>query len=178
MLLTRAVSVGALLLAWVPFTTVAQSVAPLAAGMRIRVRFQGTTQPIVGVVDTIGSDSIRLRPAGGRVASRRVALSAIDGIDVSRGQRSYGRAGAAVGTLVGVLAALAAESGRQSTSNSFEPDYSRVGAALGIACGGVVVGYVVGSQIHSEKWDAVPLTNVRVAPVSLNRVGMTVSMSF
>lgn len=157
-------------------TLAAQSGAPLAAGVRIRVRTR-TTPPdtLVGVLDTIGADTVRLRLRDERAPSR-VALSAIEGIDVSQGQRSYGREGAAVGSLVGLLVGLAAESGRRSTSNSFEPDYGRLAAALGIGFGGVVVGYIVGSQMHSEKWEAVPLTGLRIAPVGLSRVAITVSL--
>lgn len=177
MLVTRALSVGALLLACVPFTTVAQSVTPLAAGTRVRVRFQGTTQPVVGILDTIRSDTVRLRPESEPATSRRVAVSAIDGIDVSRGQRSYGWQGARVGGEVGLGVGLFAG---VATCKWFigQPDDCKLGVVFGAPVAGVLVGYIVGSRFHSEKWDAVPLSSLRVAPVSLNRVGITVSWSF
>lgn len=178
MLLTRAVSVGALLIASVRFASAAQSLAPLTRGTRIRITLNATpAQTVVGTLDTIGSDSIRLRPEGGRVASRRVAVSAIDGIDVSRGQRAYGWQGARVGGEVGLGVGLFAGI---ATCKWFigQPDDCKPGVVFGAPVAGVLVGYIVGSRFHSERWDAVPLTSLRVAPVSLNRVGMTVSLSF
>ena len=179
---TRLVSIFALVLITVASNSAmlaAQRTASLTPGARVRVRFKATTQPIVGILDTISRDTVRLGPEGEHAASR-VAVSTIEGIDVSRGQHSnVGKGAVWGGAIVGGMGlitgvALASDQGSLVSITGGEAvELTVASTALGAG-----VGALIGSLVRSEKWEAVPLSTLQVAPVSLNRVAITLSLSF
>ena len=173
---TRVVSVAALLVASISFAAAAQSRPPLTPGARIRGRFRTTPQSVVGVLDTISGDTVQVRPDGERGA-RVVTLTAIKAIDVSRGQRSNALKGAQVGLVAGGGVGLVAFVASCKKGFAGLPDCRDVWLFAPIA-GGLLVGTVIGSRSHSEKWESVPLSSLRVAPISSERLGVTFSIAF
>lgn len=191
MLPTRAVSVGALLLASLTISTrrlAAQQPTPPLPGERVRVHF---VSAVVGHVPDIPGfrlggllegafvgttlDTARLRAAND-TTTFAVPLSLVSHIEVHRGRRSNGPKGGALGAGVGGLVAVAAFLSSCKEGGMGLPDCKPAWLLAPVAGG--VLGYVIGSLSHSERWEAVPLSGLRVAPVSLNRVGITVSLSF
>lgn len=172
---TRLVSITVLVitaLASSAVTPAAQVPVPLVPGARIRLRLRMAAQPIVGTLDSISGDTLRLR-AEGESEARGVTLSTIEGIDVSRGQRSNAIKGAEVGLAVGGTVGLIGfiASCKEGFAGLPACRDTWLFAPMG---GGVLLAYVVGSLGHSEKWKAVPLPTLLVAPVSLNRMGITI----
>lgn len=149
-------------------------------GARIRVSL--TTSPeksVVGIADTLRGDWLRWWPAG--LSADSLRLSAIDRLELSQGRRSNtGRGavigGATIGTL-GLLVFGAMASAPEGDIMRLERGW-RDGLLLtgGAAAAGAIAGALVGSMFSSEHWQDIPLGGVRVAPVSLGRFGVGVSL--
>ena len=180
---------------WCFVTCLAGSVAmsaPLAAqtmpsqtiprGTRIRVSLKASPEKLlVGTADTLRNDWLRWRPADD--SSVTLPLSAINTLEISQGRHSNSGKGAKTGGVIlgglslatfGFLASLP------------EDDFFRLEGgwrdALLLTAGGTAagaaVGALIGSMSSSEHWQNVPLGSVQVAPVSLVRFGVGVSLRF
>lgn len=103
-----------------------------------------------------------------------VPLSLVSHIEVQRGRQSNGLKAGKFGTVVGGVVGLFgfASSCKEGFAGVPECDPTWLLAPVG----GGVLGYGIGSLSHSEKWEAVPLTSLRVAPLSLHRIAVTVSL--
>lgn len=176
---TRLVSIVALVIttaASSAVTLATQEAGPLATGTRIRVRLN-TTPPttLVGTVDALRNDTLSLRL---EAESRVLPLSSINTLDVSRGRHSNAGKGAVIGGaslgLLGLAAGAACGEGIGCPEGA-----GQVALVAGVSAAfGAGMGALIGWMGSSERWEAVPLTTVRVAPVSLNGVGITLSLSF
>ncbi len=175
----RHITLLVVVLAVTPLTTVrAQDSLRVTVGDRVRVtaptldidKYDGTLQVLAG--DTLTIDSLR------------VAIMSVTRLDVHRGRKSnvgkgvlYGGipAGLVFGGLVGVRCAF------------FESDYPScnfaggfaVGFAVGFA-GGALIGAFIGAVNKSDRWESVPLDQLRVSfvPQRDGRFAFGLSVAF
>lgn len=180
----RSFSTAVLLMASMGSSLAAQTIPPqtLAGGTRIRVSLKASPDLLqFGIVDTLKNGWLTWRPVGD--SSLTVPLNAISTLEVSHGRHSHAGRGALIGgstlglTCFGVFGMMA---------SAPEGDFMRLGggwrdALLLTAAGtavGVGVGALIGSLSDSERWENMPTSSIRVAPVSLNRIGFGVSLQF
>jgi hypothetical protein len=173
-------------------TFVAATVSPLAAqttpplmlarGTRIRVSLKASPDFLqFGIVDTLKDGWLSWRPVGD--SSHTVPLNAISTLEVSHGRHSHAGRGALIGGSTLGLACLGVFGAMASAA---EGDFMRLEGgwrdALLLSAAGTAVGAgagaLIGSLSDSERWQDVPISSIRVAPVSLGRVGFGVSLRF
>jgi hypothetical protein len=152
----------------------------LARGTRIRVSLKASPDFLqFGIVDTLKNGWLSWRPVGD--SSLTVPLNAISTLEVSHGRHSHAGRGALIGGSTLGLLSLATFGMMASAPNG---DLMRLeggwGDALALTAAGTAVGVGVGALIgslsDSERWQDVPISSIRVAPVSLNRLGVGVSL--
>jgi hypothetical protein len=185
------------LIAILVFTPLASLVArgfPPLRGDRVRIYASQTADGrygrFAGSVVRSDSDSLVLRTADAvRVAA---PWPSIIRLEVSRGRKSHGGRGAAFGALIGIplgaVVGLAAyeecvpRGGSWDFSCLFDwgSEYSAFGGALVGGLGGVVVGALIGATIETDRWQEVPLDQLRVSfgPQRDGRFGFGASVRF
>ncbi len=101
---------------------------------------------------------------------REVRLASVRRLEVSAGDRSYGRVGAAAGFLAGAIGTWVIVHRGGSTSlcdRSANQDAINTRECLGVAAlgglAGAGVGALIGGFIRTERWEAVPLERLRVS---------------
>jgi hypothetical protein len=159
----------------------ATATAQVQPGVRARVRLKASTT-LVGMVDTVRNDSLRLRLTAANIVA--VPLDDIDRLEVHAGRHSYGTTGAEIGGALGVVAGMLIALGTQEHCNTgFLSGVCEMGngmkavAAIPLgALGGGGVGWLIGSAFHGDRWATVPVSSLRIAPVTLNRVGIGLSL--
>jgi len=121
-------------------------------GMRVRATPHGTTANI-GTVARITADTIVLEEGTGG-APRSFAISALDGLAVSRGSYRHTREGVLIGALVGgVLGALL---GKTESSEYFQGLSALSNVFVGAAAG-TLLGGALGAGARTEVWSPVPI---------------------
>ena len=146
-------------------------------GARVRVtapsaspgRLEGTVVTLTGediVVDQRGGDQVT------------IPLQSVTLLEVSRGRKSKLLLGLGLG-FVGGAGAGAAIIPERCGLDFPEAGCRAVGATVG-AVGGALFGAIVGALIKTERWEEVPLDQLRVsfAPQRDGRFGVGVSVSF
>ena len=137
---------------------------------------------LTGKFVTLQADTITLAMAE---STASYGLDAIDALEVSRGHRSYWIAGSIGGAVVGaVVAHFVLLTGGSSSLCDHEVNQDALSSdeCLGLAgigaIAGAVVGGVIGGLIRTEKWQDVPIENLRVnlAPQPDGRLGMAVAV--
>jgi hypothetical protein len=120
-------------------------------------------------------------------STTRYGVGAISRLQVSRGTRAHRLAGAGVGFLVGggVAAALLYTGGSTSPCDqSANQDAMSSGECIGLtALGGLAgagLGAIVGGFFRSERWEDVPLEQLRVSlgPLAGRRLGLALQVVF
>ena len=173
---------------------VAQAQAPLPPpGTRLRVTHscEQTAQPgdrtgcrSEGTLVRWQGDTLTL--ASGQ-SSTRYGVNAISRVEVSRGTRSHRLLGAGIGFLAGggVAAAVLYTGGSTSSCDqSANQDAMSTGECIGLtALGGLAgagLGAIVGGFFRSERWDDVPLQQLRVSlgPRAGRRLGLGLQVTF
>ncbi len=161
---------------------VAQKVAPLQPGQRVRVQSAlARTPELVGGVQAMSADTLVVRHVDGTGAATTTAipLAYITQLDVSRGQHSrWGRGlliGLAAGATTGVILGASSD-GNWLFSKS---DLALMGAVVMAPIGGAV-GLVVGALTKTETWETVPIPRVGkgVALGSERRIAVGVAVEF
>ena len=110
-------------------------------------------------------------------------------LEVTRGRKSHGGPGAAFGALIGIpLGAVVGLAiyqecvphGPFGCLFDWGPEYSALGGALVGGLGGVVVGALIGATIETDRWEEVPLDQLRVSfgPQRDGRFGLGLSVRF
>jgi len=123
-------------------------------GMRVRATPQGSN-PILGAVLRVTPDTIVLEETPGS-KPYTLQISALAGLDVSRGNYRHTREGALIGMFVGGLVGAAIGS---ATTNSGDPFQALnvFGGVLVGAAGGSLVGGLAGASMRTEVWSPVPI---------------------
>jgi hypothetical protein len=174
----------------VPYVTVvAQAPAPLP-GTRVRVTLpcQPGHQPAGRAAHESCRSEGPLLPLSGQAMALAAAgpdldagRDAVTRLEVSRGQRSHWRMGAAIGFLAGAGATFAALRSGGSTANQ---DALATHECIGlVTLGGAVgagLGAAVGALFQTERWQEVPLRRggLRLAPQPGARFGLALKLAF
>lgn len=144
---------GMLLMAplWLPAQTPADTAAA-SPGARLRVTVDsGRPNRFIGVLVAQQADSLWIQ----RVSvspTVPVPRSRVLRLEVSRGQRSYWRAGAALGSLLGTGVGYLTVQGKTYDLGDNTPTFQ----VLGSMAIGAIIGGVVGASIHRDRWQVLP----------------------
>jgi hypothetical protein len=119
-------------------------------GLTVRVTTRAPSQPVVGLLR--GSDSSSIT-----VDSAAVPYAAISRVEVYRGIGGRGGTGAMIGAAAGFLVGFAI-----GTAKGASPDaqWGLIGGIVGAPILGLV-GLAVGAAFPVERWDEVPLDQLR-----------------
>jgi hypothetical protein len=131
----------------------------------------------VGVLERSTADSVVL-------SGLQVSRASIDQFEVRTGRKSHWLAGAGIGLIAGVGAGAAlgcaAYCGEDASTDGESGLYIGVSAVVGGLLGTLVGTLVGGEFIHSDRWTAVALGNLRIQPVAgpNGSLGLSVGMRF
>ena len=165
------------LLAVTPLTRVtAQERTTVEPGTRVRV-----TAPHVDIVRHTGTLA-RIDADTLVVGARAIAVEWVTRLEVVRGQKSHLLQGMGIGLLAGaaVGAVAIASSGDLDNCDPFSPTTCvLIGAGLGAAVG-IPVGALIGLAVRTDRWEEVPLDQLRVSfgPQRAGRFGLGFSVAF
>ena len=174
-------------LAVAPFSsaTTQQQPPPVKPGDRVRI---GVCTPVCGT--RVTGSVLELRSDALLVKSERsgdtlqVALASLGMVEVSRGQKSRVGKGALIGVLVGVgLGAGVGFAVGKGLEDDNVCDCHPAGMAvggLGVGALGALIGAGVGAATKSDRWEEVPLDQLRVSfvPQRDGRFGLGLSLRF
>jgi hypothetical protein len=157
--------------------------AQLLTGQRVHVEISDA-EWLTGTITALSAEAVSLDIGG---TSRTFPRSSLTKVEVSTGIRSYWKTGAAVGAVVGAVGTFVVLD-RGGSTNPCDSDANQdamgMGACVGIAAlgglGGALIGGFVGSLAHSERWETVPLDEVRLgllAPSGGRSLGLTVALT-
>ncbi len=150
-----------------PTMTIAQDIAPLATGQRVRVTAPTISNvPIVGAFAHMNADTFLVETHGD---TSRVPRAAVTRLDVSMGQKSNAGKGALFG---GLLGGGIADLGTSGTC-------ALVGAGGG-GLAGLLLGVLIGSASKSDRWGSASVDRLRVSlmPREHGRFLLATSVSF
>ena len=123
----------------------------LRPGARLRVTVDsGRPTRFIGVLLTYGADSLRLQTAGWS-PFRPVSRSRVVRLEVSRGQHSHWRLGAALGVLLGTAVGFLSVQGETYELGDNTPTIQVLAST---ALGGAL-GAGIGAAIHTDRWQVV-----------------------
>ena len=155
-----------------PITVVAQQ-APAPIGSRIRATPRAPYhRSITGTLVAQSGDTIVIHVL--RSDTARVALSALELVEVSAGPRTHFWKGAGYGFLIG------AAGGAAAGAAAIDADWRAVGALLGAGLGGLgglLVGGGIGSNVSSEYWKPAPGWELSLV-LPATRPGLGISVRF
>lgn len=147
----------------------------VAPGARVRVY---APDRFVGTVEALNPDALVLGLEH-RDSSLAILFASITRLEVSVGQKSRARQGAAIGFFAGIGLGLAMAAAFAEDTRETGPTTENLAVALGLfAAGtglGALAGYGIGSGIKVERWETVPLDQIRVTLMPYEGLGLTVS---
>jgi hypothetical protein len=150
----------------------AQGAVRVFPGTRVRVSLRATTthltrDRIIGSLVSVQSDTLVVSEHAGR-ADLVLPTEAIASLEVSRGRKSAAGKGAVIGLVSGaaggVATGLIACGGGNCAESGLGDVTALLSAALGLGGGltGAGIGALVGGRIHSDRWEKVPVRDLRV----------------
>ncbi len=175
----RHVTLLVVVLAVTPLTHIrAQDALPVTVGDTVRM-----TAPTLDI-DKYDGTIVSVDGGTLSVDTLQVALAQLTRLDVYRGQKSQTLTGALVGA--GILGAVAVPVGIQlcKAVNQGDTCYGADQYVLPVVAGGVLVGAgigaLIGSAIKSDRWEEVPLDQLRVSfvPQRDGRFSFGLSVAF
>jgi len=165
-----------------PAALAGQGLTRLKAGDRVRL-----TAPSIGVVQRqtftlvdVTADSITLTPEG-RSLTLDCALADVTSLQVQRGRKRATLRGLGIGALAGAAIGVAAgfADGDDPPDAFIAMTAGEKAVAAGLALGGLggVVGALIGTAVKVDRWDKIPLTDVRVGLSESGAAAFAVSAS-
>ena len=153
-----------------PTEMVAQE--PLASGSRVRVTApECELRGQAATFRALRADTLVLR-------TTECPLASVTSLDVSRGQTSYAKRGAILGFLSGIVGGIAyCTALDRSRCKVFDTDYTFLGAFIGGGMGSALGGFV-GYFIKTDRWEEVPLEQLRVSPQPEGGLALGFSVRF
>lgn len=148
-------------LAGSPFATAAAQSLPIKAGDRVRVTAPGRgLHNLTGTFRTVRADTLVLD-------SLRVPRASVTRLEVSRGRKSNEGPGAVVGVVVGgllgVVGGATGCAGDGFTMATGQCALSVLGGGVVVGLVGLVFGQEIGRSIKTDRWEQVPLDQLRVS---------------
>jgi hypothetical protein len=134
----------------------------------------------VGTVAALETDTIVVQ-VGERVDALHVPLADVKKLEVQRGQQSRADRGvligAGAGAALGVITALTLCAGDKCSLDSSDlTGLTAVFFGVGGAGIGALIGSSIGSNVQTDRWEEVPLDELRVGPSSVDADGVEVSV--
>ncbi len=161
-----------------PAMMIAQDIAPLATGQRVRVTAPTISNvPIVGALAHLNADTFLVETHGD---TSRVPRAAVERLDVSMGQKSNAGKGALFGGLLGGgIGALALGSSSLCADLEASGTCALVGAGGG-GLAGLLLGALIGSTSKRDRWESASVDRLRVSfiPREHGRLLLAASVSF
>jgi hypothetical protein len=139
------------------------------------------TARMEGTFVAVSRDTFRLQTEM-QVTPSTIPFTSISQLEVSRGRKSHTLLGLAVGSLVGLGAGALAGGSVDCYALGFRDDGVTcvlIGAGAGLVAGSIL-GAVTGALIRTERWEEVPLEQVRlqVARQPGGGLGLGLSVAF
>lgn len=165
----------------------AQQDSTLAVGERVRIskrpRSAEYGDPVTGSLTEIRRDTLVVQVESPNVFVF-VPLSSVKKLEVSRGKKSRARTGATVGfwggALAGAVIVLASDEQSDGGLLDINPE-ELVGKTAGGAVVGALIGAAVGAGIgalfKTDRWEEIPLDELRIGPSPIAPDGVSVSAS-
>lgn len=152
----------------------AQQGSLVAPGDRVRVSRLGSVPPLVCTVLALKADTLVL-DAEDRVAPLEVPLALVEKVEVSHGKKSRIGTGAIVGGLTGALLG--------ALGSLAWGDAGSLGSDAGVAilastAAGTGIGALIGAATKTDRWEEVPLTDIRVGLSPVTPDGVAVSVAY
>ncbi|UCC84511.1 MAG: hypothetical protein JSW46_06175 [Gemmatimonadota bacterium] len=177
MIASRIVSLVVALILTAQAGLFAQQEPPVAPGDRVRVTAPTIEpDPLVGTFIALGADTCVLE-VGGRAEPLVLPLASVTNLEVSQGHKSKMLKGAVLGLLiggfVGGVSGAAACSGDKCEASAGE--MAMYCGAIG-AVPGLFIGAGVGRMSKTDRWEEVPLDQLRVTTALWPRGGLSVGL--
>ncbi len=147
----------------------AQKVAPLQPGQRVRVHSAlARTPELIGGVQSVGPDTLVVRYVdGGASMATAIPLAYVTRLEVSRGQRSHWVRGLVIGLAAGATTGVILGATSEGDWLFSKSDLALMGAVVMAPIGGLV-GLGIGALMRTERWETVslprPAKSVTLAP--------------
>ena len=147
---------------------------PVAPGDRVLVLTPASREPYLCTLQAVMADTLVLA-AEGRAGPLVLPLTDVTRLEVSRGMKSKALTGARWGFGIGGLIGMGV--GYYSTDDWDEAEtQGLIGALLG-GVAGAVFGGLIGSTIKVERWEEVPIDQLRVTIEPQHHGGLAVRSS-
>ncbi len=130
---------------------------------------------LVGIIEELNPDGLLLRLED-RDSPQAIPFASITRLEVSRGKKSRFLKGLGVGLLLGAVSGTAigfASSDDPPWFFSFSAEAAVLGVLGGLAGG--VIGGVIGATTKVDRWQELPLDQIRVTLMPYEGPGLTVS---
>lgn len=174
----RITSLAVVLLVTMSVELFAQLGSPVAPGDRVRVSRIGNVPRVVCTVLALKADTLVL-DAEDRVETLEVPLALVQKVEISRGKKSNTGWGAIAGGLIGALLGAAGASSWTDPWSGESGWGSDAGVVvLGVTAAGAGIGALIGAATKTDRWEEVPLDDIRVglSPVAPNGVAVSVAL--
>jgi hypothetical protein len=169
-----------------PDALLGQESSDIAVGDKVRISApEISPYRLVGILTETSEDTYVLSVEG-RTEPMRLPLGSMQRVEVSRGKKSMsrtlGQVGALAGIATGAVLGYRENEDVDCTGNEDCRAYKRMtvfwGAMLSGAAGGIL-GRLVGLAIRLDRWEEVPLDELRIEPtLAAGGFGMSVSLRF
>ena len=159
-----------------PTEMAAQESLPVEPGVRVRVTAsECELRGQVATLQALRADTLVLE-------STECSLASVTHLDVSRGQRSHALLGAGIGFAAGTLGTVIYCSGNRNEFSDegkcevLGRDFTLLATGLVGAAGGIV-GVIMGYVIKTDRWEEVPLDQLRVSLAPRRDGGFAIGFS-
>jgi len=173
----------AVLAAVAPTEILSQDKPSIKPGSRVRVTAPSVfDKRVAGTVSEVKSDTLAVSVEEG-VSVLLVSLKDVTRLEVSHGRRSHAGLGAKIGAMTGFVTGfvLVVATYEECTGFCPAPDPGPVGTAaiagLAFGIGGAALGAIVGALIKTDRWEEIPLDELRIEPSPVAADGVSVSAS-
>ena len=167
----RHISLLVVVLAVTPLTDIrAQDSPPVEPGARLRVTRTTGAEPVVGVLASLEGERLILDIGEGRRLT--LAAGSITKLEASSGQKSNALLGLGIGAVVGAIGGVV------YCENAVCDQKAKAAAIFSLP--GALIGVLIGAAIKTEKWEEVPLDQLRVSfgPQRGGRFAFGLSVAF
>jgi len=169
----RITSLAVVLLVTMSVELFAQQGSPVTPGVRVRVSRLGNVPRVVCTVLALKADTLVL-DAEDRVETLEVPLALVEKVEISRGKKSNTAGGAIAGGLFGAVLGAACASGPGGYGcGGSDAEY----VALATIAAGTGIGALIGAAIKTDRWEQVPLDDIRVGLSPVTPDGVAVSFA-
>ena len=139
---------------------------PVKVGDRVRVTAPGLGVPNRdGILRLLDADSLVMRPEYGGPSRLVIPLASLTRFEVRRGGKSYALLGLGIGSVAGAGIGAIVLGNNEACTRDFGLDTKScaiIGAGIG-AVAGLLLGAVVGAFFTTDRWEQVPLDQLRVS---------------